>query len=142
MKRKHGVSVILGPCNSGHPSGGDTATPPSRILRALHTHTVCHFSVKRNGTLTYNHSSIVIPPSTAFQIADVGLGCNWYASLFCQPMTTQKRPDSVNDINTLTQYGPVTDEQAAIPAKCTWVSPPPIGLDQCNQSSETSASHG
>jgi len=108
-KQKHALSIILGPSNSGCPS--DTATLPSQISRALHTHTVCHWSVERNGAITYNRSSMVVPPLTAFQIANLGLGHNWYASLFCQwPTTTQKGPDwSVNDIDAPTQYDPSGD---------------------------------
>jgi len=69
---------------------------------------------------------MVVPPSTAFQIANVGLGRNWYASLFCQwPTTMQKGSDwSVNDIDAPTQYDPSGDEQAAMPSKRTWVSSP------------------
>jgi len=118
-KRKHGMSIVPGPNNGGHPSNSDAAAlRSSQISKALHTHTVCHWGIKRNGALTYHHSSIVVPPSAAFQVANVGLGCSWYASLFCQPTSIKKGLEqSVTDID-----APGTE--AVMPAKRTRVSSP------------------
>ena len=119
-KRKIGATIVPGSDNpNGRPSNNDTATP-SQISRALHTHTVCHWGLKSNGAVTYHRSSTVIAPSAGFQVANLGLGRDWYASLFRQPTTVEKGPDqSVNDIN-----GPISDEQAVIPARRTRVSSP------------------